>query len=373
MKTNKKILLTATVQSHIAQFHNPLIKILKEHEYEIHVAAKDNLAEKNGLKLANIDKIFDIPFARSPKSKDNYNAYKELKKIINSNHYDLIHCNTPMGGVITRLAAKDERKKGTKVIYTAHGFHFYKGASLFNWIIYYPIEKILAKYTDKLITINREDFDIANRKFNTKVYYIHGVGANSNKYNHEKININIRNKLNFGENDFLVLCTGELNENKNQQTVIKAFAEINNKKIKLLIAGNGPLKTKLQTLCEQLNVSDRVFFLGYRTDLEDYAKISDIIISMSIREGLGQNVLEGMLCGKPIIASDNRGHNDLVKDRVGGYLVGAHDYAKLAERIYYLYSNINIRKQMGEYNQQKSQVFTDLNVRKELEKIYEFK
>lgn len=141
----KKVLLVATVQSHIAQFHRPLANLLHKHEYEVHVAAKNNLAEKNGLQIDFADKIYDLPFARSPKSKDNYFAYKQLKKILDAEKYDVVHCNTPMGGIVTRLAAKAARKKGTKVIYTAHGFHFYKGGPLKSWICYYPIEKLFSR------------------------------------------------------------------------------------------------------------------------------------------------------------------------------------------------------------------------------------
>lgn len=155
-----KVLLTATVQSHICQFHKPLAEVLHEHGCEVHVAARDNLAEKNGLKLDFVDKVFNVPFARSPKSLDNIKAYRQLKKIIDEGGYDVIHCNTPMGGVVTRLAARKARKKGTKVFYTAYGFHFYQGAPKKNWIVFYPIEKFFSRLTDKLITITAEDYKI---------------------------------------------------------------------------------------------------------------------------------------------------------------------------------------------------------------------
>ena len=176
-----KVLLTATVQSHICQFHKPLVEVLHEHGCEVHVAARDNLAEKNGLKLDFVEKVFNVSFARSPKSKDNLHAFKELKRIINEEDYDVIHCNTPMGGIVTRLAAKKARKNGTKIYYTAHGFHFYKGAPKKNWVIYYPIEKFFSRMTDKLITITKEDYELAKRKFHCEVEYIHGVGVDTKK------------------------------------------------------------------------------------------------------------------------------------------------------------------------------------------------
>ena len=165
----KMVLLTATVQSHIAQFHRPLADVLHENGYEIHVAAKNNLGEKNGLKLDFADKVFDVPFSRSPKSIDNIKAYFQLKEILSNNSYEVIHCNTPVGGIITRLAAMNARKHGTKVFYTAHGFHFYKGAPKKNWIVFYPIEKLMARFCDTLITITKEDYQLARRKLHTNV------------------------------------------------------------------------------------------------------------------------------------------------------------------------------------------------------------
>ena len=176
-----KILLVATVQSHICQFHRPLVAMLHEHGCEVHVAARNNLAEKNGLKLDFVEQVFDVPFQRSPFSPKNLGAYKQLKKIIDEGGYDVVHCNTPVGGVVGRLAARKARKRGTKVFYTAHGFHFYKGAPKKNWLIWYPVEKFMCRHTDKLITITQEDYGLASAKFPTRVERIHGVGANSAK------------------------------------------------------------------------------------------------------------------------------------------------------------------------------------------------
>lgn len=170
-----KVLLVATVQSHICQFHRPLVAMLHEHGCEVHVAARNNLAEKNGLKLDFVEQVFDVPFQRSPFSPKNLGAYKQLKKIIDEGNYDVVHCNTPVGGVLGRLAARKARKRGTKVFYTAHGFHFYKGAPKKNWLIWYPVEKFMCRHTDKLITITQEDYDLASAKFPTQVERIHGV------------------------------------------------------------------------------------------------------------------------------------------------------------------------------------------------------
>lgn len=313
-----KVLLVATVQSHIVQFHKPLVEMLHSHGCEVHVAARNNLAEKNGLALDFADKVFDLPFQRSPFSLKNITAYKRLKKIISGEHYDVIHCNTPVGGVLGRLAARSSRKKGTKVFYTAHGFHFYKGAPKINWLLWYPIEKICAHLTDAIITINKEDYAIAKKKLKAmQVEYIHGAGVDVTKFKNAVVNAaEKRKELNVPENTFLLLSVGELNENKNHQVVIQALAQLNNKNIHYIIAGNGPFENNLVQLATQLGVSNRVHLLGYRRDVAELYKISNAFVFSSKREGLGLAAIEAMSAGIPVICSDNRGTREYAKDGI---------------------------------------------------------
>lgn len=334
----KKVLLTATVQSHIAQFHKPLIKMLKEQGYIVHVAARNNLTEKNGLSIEDVDKIYDLNFSRSPLSSNNFKVYKQLKKIIQENDYEIVHCNTPVGGVLTRLAARKYRKNGLKVIYTAHGFHFYKGASIKNWIIFYTIEKWLSKYTDILITVVEEDYNLAiKKKFKCNVKHIHSVGANSKRF---FIDDSIKNLKNSNKDEFNCLCIGELNKNKNQITILKAMNIVLKKypNIKLSIAGNGKQKEKLEKYIIQNALENNVKLLGYRTDIENIIRDSNLLISASKREGLGMNLIEALMCGVPVIASKNRGHNEIVKESINGYLFDYEDYEKIAELIIKVFS-----------------------------------
>ena len=364
----KKVLLVATVQSHIAQFHKPLMKLLKENGWEIHVAARNNLDEKNGLQLEYPDMVFDIPFQRSPMDRRNLKAYRQLKQLLSSTHYDVIHCNTPVGGVLARLAARKYRKQGTKVYYTAHGFHFYHGASKLNWAVYYPVEKWLARCTDKLITINKEDFDLASRRFSCPVYRIHGVGANGEKY--RIIDKYEQNKLRdeLGLNGCVLISVGELLPNKNQKTAIMALKKIltSYPDTCLLIAGNGPQKESLENLACAEGVQDRVRFLGYTTQLQRYLQASDIEIACSYREGLPLNVLEAMLCGKPVVASDNRGHREVIKEGINGFIVNADDADAYADAVCRILS--------GEMNssliRESIKPYTDLSVSQELKAIY---
>lgn len=368
-----KVLLTATVQSHIVQFHKPLVEMLHAHGCEVHVAAKDNLAEKNGLKLDFVEKVYNVPFARSPKSTDNIKAYRQLKQIIDEGHYDVVHCNTPMGGIVTRLAARSARKQGTKVFYTAHGFHFYQGAPKKNWLVFYPIEKFFANhYTDKLITITTEDYKLASQKFRCQVERIHGVGVDEVRYHPATAEEQHAMRLQEGlaDDDFVILCTGELLPNKNQKTVIQAVSLCKEgiPNIKLLLAGNGPEKENLEEQISRLDLEDSVRLLGYRTNLEKLVPCVDLIISASFREGLPLNIIEGMLCAKPVIASHNRGHKELVQEGVTGYLVNAHSAEQFAERITDCYATDRIR--LGFKGLELVQPYISGNVKNELEKGY---
>ncbi|WP_035423721.1 glycosyltransferase family 4 protein [Bacillus sp. UNC438CL73TsuS30] len=370
----KKVLLTATVQSHIAQFHLPLIHMLKLNGYEVHVAGRNNLKEKNGLKIEGPDKIFDIPFERSPLSKNNIKAYKQLKRILINNSYDIVHCNTPMGGVITRLAANEFRKKGTKVYYTAHGFHFYKGSPLKNWLVYYPIEMFLARYTDKLITITKEDYELASKKFKTNIYHVHGVGVNTSKYNpvNKEEKDNIRMNLGFKKNEFIIICIGELNKNKNQKAIINAMPELIKRipNVKLLLAGNGPNEADLKHLVSDLKVIDNVKFLGYRTDLNKYINLSDLVVSFSYREGLPLNIMEAMICKKPIVASKNRGHKELINDKVSGILVNPNNHRDIEKTVSTLYLNKGKQRNLAEMAFNLVKPYTIENVLEEIKEIY---
>ena len=368
-----RILFVATVQSHIAQFHMGAFSLLKEYGWEIHVAARDNLKEKNGLKIDNADKVFNIAFDRSPFSSKNIKAYKELKKVIDSGKYDAIHCNTPVGGLLARLAGKKARKNGTTMIYTAHGFHFYKGAPKKNWIIFYPIEKFLAHFTDKLITITDEDYKLASEKFNSKIYHVHGVGIKSEKYDSVTDEQAKEFRAQRGCTDrFIILCTGELNANKNQCTLIKAMPEVLKKvpEALLVLAGNGPKKNDLEALIKELNLEESIRLIGYHADLEWYVHACDIVATASFREGLPLNVVEAMYCNKPVIASNNRGHRELISDKITGRLVNPRSEMEFARTIVEAYEHKEIYDIYAKKAKDKSYNYVDTNVKEELKEVY---
>lgn len=372
----KKVLLVATVQSHICQFHKPLVELLREYDCTIHVAARDNLVEKNGLKLDFADKVFDVPFSRSPVDVINAKAYKQLKEIIDNGNYDVVHCNTPVGGILTRLAAGNTRKKGTKVYYTAHGFHFYKGAPIKNWLMYYPIEKMFAGKTDKLITIVAEDYEIACNKFRCPAYRIHGVGVDERKFHPitDVEKLELRKKLGLNECQKIILCVGELLENKNQKMILQSMPAIlkEDSNVLLLVAGNGPKERDLISLINQLSLQKHVKMLGYVTNIHEYHKASDLLVSCSIREGLPLNVIESMMVGNPVVITDNRGHRELINQGKNGCLVPVNDIEQMIEGIKkMLFSNEtyeNISNNAIDFAVQ----YHSETVKKELKGIYEY-
>lgn len=339
-----KILFVATVRSHIGQFHMPFIKKLKELGFTVDAAYHDNSAVKPGLDTSAIDNVYEIPFTRSPYSMGNIKAYFKLKRLFKNNDYDAVHCHTPMGAVITRLAAKPFRKKGLKVIYTAHGFHFYKGASKKNWILYYTVEKYLSKYTDCLITINEEDYKTASEKFSpVKLCKVNGVGVDLEKFKRktEAEKSALRKKYGYSDDDFLIIYPADFCYRKNHMMLLKALEIITekHKNAKLLLPGLQTENGECVAFCNENGLNGHVEFLDYRRDIEDFAGMCSLSVSTSRQEGLPINLIEAMALGNPVVASDVRGNNDVVLDGYNGYLVKLNDYESMADKICSLIEN----------------------------------
>lgn len=371
-----KILFVATVRSHIGQFHMPLINRLVEAGHCVEAAFKDNSSEKKGLDLSSISKTFEVPFERSPFKFSNISAFFKLKKIINEGNYDIIHCHTPMGAVLTRLAAITARKKGTKVFYTAHGFHFYKGCSKKNWLVFYPIEKFLSRFTDCLILINNEDFELAiNKRFAAKkIIKTHGVGVDNSKFSKniyfdEKV---LKEKLGIEKDDLVLMFTADLCNRKNQQMLLYAVATIKNiiPNVKLLLPGQPTLLEEFQEIVNKLNIDDNVKFLGYRRDIPELLFITDFVVSSSKQEGLPINLVEAMSMSKPMVVTDVRGNSDLIEDGKGGYLIELNNHLEMANKIIELHNNQELCLQMGKYNLKAAEKFYLSNVLLELKSIY---
>lgn len=368
----KKVLFTATVDSHILQFHLPFLKIFKDKGYEVHVAT-------NGTEeIPYCDVKHTVSFERSPFKINNLKAIKQLKKIIEEEKFDIIHTHTPMGSVVTRLAAKNARKKyHTRVIYTAHGLHFFKGAPLKNWIMFYPVEKYLSKYTDTLILINQEDYELCKRKFKKckDIQYVPGVGIDEEKFNFtmtEEEKLELRESLGLKKDDFVMIYPAEISKRKRQEWLINSISNLlkANNNIHLLLPGQDSLNGKCQKLVKQLNLEDQIHFLGYRKDIPKLLKISDLAVSSASQEGLPVNIMEAMYVGLPIVASDCRGNRDLVKDGINGYLVNINNQKRFNNCIEKLYLLQDENNKFSEQSKIFIKEYLLNNIIENLKKIY---
>lgn len=377
----KKALVVTTVASTLDQFCMSDISIL-QNSYQVYVAAnfsignntpKERVREfKSELIKKNIV-VNEINFNRNPISKFNFLAYKAIKNLIDNNFFDLIHCHTPVAAMIVRLAAKNARKKGTKVIYTAHGFHFFKGASFVNWFIYYPVEKWLARYTDVLITINKEDYERAKKFFKaSKVMYVPGVGIDVDKFSKIKIDRKSkRTELALPQDAFVVLSVGELNKNKNHETIIRAVAKLNNPKIHYVICGQGSLKNYLEDLIKKLGLEMQVHLLGFREDIAEIYKASDLFAFPSYREGLSVALMEAMASGLPVVCSDIRGNIDLIEDGKGGFMCKPDDIDGFATAIHNIMENNNLTENFKRNNKDKILMYSINEVKEKMSNLYE--
>ena len=376
----KKMLMLASVASMIDQFNMPNIELLQKMGYEVHVACNfekgstctEERIQKLKKRLREIKvRYFQIDFSRSIlKVNEILKSYRQVKTLLVKEHYDFIHCHSPIGGVIGRIAG---HKTHTKVIYTAHGFHFYKGAPLQNWLLYYPVEKWLSRYTDVLITINKEDYQRAKKKFHAKeTKYIPGVGIDVEKIQAVQVDREKkREELGIGKDDFLLLSVGELNKNKNHEVVIRAIAELRNPKIKYAICGKGPLKEYLEGLAEKLGVRNQLFLLGFRTDVIEICKSADVFIFPSKREGLGLAALEAMASALPLITSNRHGINDYTKEGVSGCVVLPFSTKQMERAILKMYHSKSFRKECSLNNQEIVKKFDTKRTNKVMAYVYE--
>ncbi|MGN1420923.1 MAG: glycosyltransferase family 4 protein [Eubacterium sp.] len=371
-----KVLFVATVRSHIGQFHMPFIRKLKELGCTVDAAFKDNSNVKKGLDLSDIDNVYEISFSRSPYSTDNIKAYRQLKKVIDNGNYDAIHCHTPMGAVVTRLAAKDARKKGTKVIYTAHGFHFYNGASKKNWLIFYNVEKYLAKFTDCLILINNEDYALAKEKqFSAKkILKVNGVGVDLSRFKPASTEdkLRLRREYGFNDDDFILIYPADFCFRKNQEMIFEVMELLIEKheNIKLLLPGLNENPDIYVNKAKEMGIDKNVFFMGYRRDIDKLVAMSDVSVSTSRQEGLPINLVEAMAVGNPLVVTDVRGNNDLAEEGMNGFLVPLNDSRLMADRILQLYDNPQLAEQFGKHSLSKAELYSEEAVVPEMVKIY---
>lgn len=368
-----KILFVTTISNTVNAFLIPHIKMLLSPGHEVDIAC--NIQQEVNQELLDKGcKVYNIDFQRSPLNTGNYSAYKDLKKIIKNGKYDLIHTHTPVASVISRLACKNI--KDIKVLYTAHGFHFHKNSPLQNWLIYYPIEKWLSRFTDCLITINEEDYNIAiNKKFKAQeIKMVHGVGIDLNRFEPQtlKKKYQVRKEYGYKEDDFILFYAAELNHNKHQDLLIDVINILKDKvpNIKLLLAGNGVLEDEYKGQVKELGLDSNIEFLGFRSDVQNLLMLLDIAVASSRREGLPVNVMEAMATGLPLVITDVRGHRDLVQNDINGYLVDVDDTEGFAKSIEKIYKDNELKHRFGLNGIKLVKQYSLENVLMEMQEIY---
>ena len=358
-----------TVSRTINAFLIPHIEMLLDNGYEVDCACSIDKPVDKELQNKGV-KIFEVPFSRNPLGIGNIKAFMRLMELQRINNYDIVHVHTPIAAIYGRLLKL--RYKNLKTIYTAHGYHFLKGGSKLARLVYYPIEKIMAKFTDVIININKEDFEITKEKLKPRSsYFLNGVGLDLSKYkklSNDEI-LEKKKELGITDNDFIVLMIAELNKNKNHIQLINAIDTLKKQysNIKVFCIGDGDMREDLEQQIISRNLQNNIFMLGYRQDVNKLINISDIGILMSYREGLPRNIMEFMASGRKVIATNIRGCRDLLCNETVGTLVNVGDYEETAKAIekYYLLKDrsFNLSNEIEKYDVD--------SVNKELLKIYE--
>ncbi len=409
-----RALMLASVASMIDQFNMDNIKILLELGYEVEVVA--DFVDGGTITAERVEDLkkrldaLGVVVCHVPIPREISNivgilsAYKQVEELCNNRCYKIIHCHSPIGGVVTRLAARKARHNGTKVIYTAHGFHFYDGAPFKNWLLFYPIEKVCSRWTDLLITINREDYDRAKKNFHAKrIVYVPGVGVDTEKFSlqnveiqdkklldmdnekrkimlldrddvesgHRKVYQGLREELGINMDSKIILSVGELNENKNHEVIIKAIADMDLQNIYYIICGIGDRQVFLRNLSKELGIENKVLLLGHRTDISNIYLQADVFVFPSMREGLSLALMEAMASGLPIVCSDIRGNRDLILNGKNGFIIEGNNKAAYSHAIESILCNNKLQESMSSYNKKRIQKFDRSVVDFKMKKIYQ--
>lgn len=375
--------MLASVASMIDQFNMPNIALLQKLGYQVDVACNfiegntcsdERVAElKQKLQDMHV-RCYQIDFARNIKHMgQNMRALRQIEGLMKQNGYAFCHCHSPIGGVVARIAG---HRTKTKVIYTAHGFHFYQGAPVMNWLVYYPVEKMLSRWTDVLITINHEDYKLAKKKFKMKkLTYVPGIGIDTQRESlSQKEKEEKRKELGIPQDAFLITNAAEFTPNKNQKTVIEAIEQLHNPNIYFVMCGIGEKKAELEQYVKEHGLEEHIRFVGFRNDLHEILQTSDCFVLSSFREGLSVALMEAMAEGLPVVCGRIRGNVDLVKNGFGGLLLAPEDIKAYENAFIKLYEmrqrKPGMFEQMGITNQKNIKMFGRNAVEQVMENVY---
>lgn len=373
----KKVLIVTTVSGFLPQFEKNNVKLLREAGCEIHYASNFKnpiyAFQEADLKMQGI-RLHQIDIAKSPfKIRTNLRAVRQLLHIIEENAIDIVHCHNPMGGAAGRAAVWLSGRK-PYVIYTAHGFHFYKGAPMRNWMLFYPAERLLARMTDLIVTINREDFERA-QKFRLKaggsVFQIHSVGVDRKRFSpKQEKGENKRKELRIPQKAFHIITAAELNDNKNQKVIVGALAALTQQDIYYTVCGKGQGECRLRELIREKGLENRIRLIGFRTDMEEILQTADCFAFPSYREGFGVAAVEALLCGVPLIVSDNRGTREYAVQGKNALICRADSTEEFAQAINTLYKEKALRERMAHCCRDSAMKFTTEEVEKTMKEVY---
>ncbi len=364
----RKVLFVATVlRGHVLVFHLPYMQWFQQQGYEVHLCCRNDTPDPN-VTVPFCDRFIELPFERSPLNRANLAVYRRLKALIDQEDYALIHCNTPVGGMLGRLCARAARRKGTKVVYTAHGFHFFTGAPLKNWLLFYPAERFLSRYTDLLITINGEDERRAQAFHARKAALVNGVGVDLSRFDQPVDRAAVRRALGLAEDTPVVICVGEHSVRKNHETVLRAVALL--PQAHALLCGVGEKEAELRALAQELGIAQRVHFLGFRRDVPALLAAADVFMFPSWQEGLPVAQMEAMAAGLPCVVSRVRGNADLIHQGDGGYLRRPDDAEGFSHDLAVLLDDPALRARMGERNRREMQQYSLQAVLEQVTALY---
>ncbi len=379
MESMKNLLIITTIGGFLPQFEMNDVRLLQDMGYKLHYASNFKNPvydlDKTMLKKMGIT-LHPICISKSPiHIFKNLRALRQICHIIRAHNIEAIHCHNPLGGVLARLAALMCGKKNLYIIYTAHGFHFYKGASILNWMMFFPVEYLLANLTDCLVTINKEDF-LRAKKFRTlkgkKIFKIPGVGVNVSRFaDVDESKESIRKELGMPQDAFYILSVGELNHNKNHEVIIRAVAELTDKDIYFGVCGRGYHEQYLKDLAKELKVEDRVRLYGFRKDIPRMLKAADLFVFPSHREGLGIAAIEAMAAGIPMITSDCRGTREYMEEGITGRVCYNGTVNEYKELITWMKNHPDERQKMSQASRGKAQMFDISQTERIMKSVYD--
>ncbi len=339
MSEAPRLLIVASVPETLRAFLLPYAQHFRSLGWRVDAAARGGASDE--VVTEAFDQVVDVPWSRSPLDPANLTtAAATLRAHVRQERYDLVHVHDPIAAFVTRFALRRLRRTiGVRVVYTAHGFHFFKGNAAHRNAAFYLLELIASRWTDAQIVINREDEAAAKRwpfASRDRVTYMPGIGVDMGRYDPAAVSEDevraVRAELGLDPTSTLVTMLAEFNPGKRHRDLVDALARADRPELVIALAGVGPLEEAVRAQCARLGVAERVRFLGFRTDVPVLLRASAALALPSEREGLPRSIMEASCLERPVIATRIRGVTELVTP-ASGYVVEVGDVEGLAEAL----------------------------------------